>query len=600
MQAAPGILVGYDSPNGSGFYVVAIAKFPVTARALNRYLSKYENVQEKDEKRKLRALGVWSPQSGCTHAETRNDLLPRLFREDRWISIKVVRNASAGHEVGLQVEIYAKTEAGDVFTSQEYEKLPQDQTVIVYNQKEIWDMELFPDSILKRDSANSPLSGLFNTISHCKNGILSYEAGLSCKEECIAIVHCCTEYEASIAAHVMRIFVTLFFGVIYGVLKSFQRTCGRTFSAFSPVFKLLCWVMKLSSFFGHMLQRFSNVAESVLMLYSAEKSEERTQRRQKDIIASFCVDAAFGIMMLVALHYFKLVPDRTVKEVFLPYAEAIAGQVEGLIKWLMGIPAGLKLNHRLNQFLGHFFLYHVRLWLEYARMMMNLFPNLMTYCLLSSCMGLSFFLAIICDTVSTLSFHIYCFYVYAGRLYGLQVTGLMSLWRLFRGKKWNPLRKRVDSLEDPGQRADQLFLGTLLFTVLLFLLPTTALYYGIFTLLRVAVLFVQVVLGGLVFLFSEFPWYSAALRIFSPQKFTSTVRFDCGTLDITDTAASEESRTSVHPDGRAILLHMSLQPKSYLKCVAWGLQQGHHSSIMPVAPRALFKMVLLGDLVRWS
>ena len=55
--------------------------------------------------------------------------------------------------------------------------------------------------------------------------------------------------------------------------------------------------------------------------------------------------------------------------------------------------------------------------------------------------------------------------------------GLQSLWRVFRGKKWNVLRKRVDTaIYD----VDQLFVGTLLFTILLFLLPTTAMYYVVF------------------------------------------------------------------------------------------------------------------------
>lgn len=31
------------------------------------------------------------------------------------------------------------------------------------------------------------------------------------------------------------------------------------------------------------------------------------------------------------------------------------------------------------------------------------------------------------------------------RLYCLKICGLSSLWRLFRGKKWNVLRQRVDS-----------------------------------------------------------------------------------------------------------------------------------------------------------
>lgn len=64
------------------------------------------------------------------------------------------------------------------------------------------------------------------------------------------------------------------------------------------------------------------------------------------------------------------------------------------------------------------------------------------------------------------------------RLYGLQFKGLVSLSKLFIGKKQNPLRERVDSLQ---YTHNQLFIGTLGFTVLLFLLPTTLLYYSVFT-----------------------------------------------------------------------------------------------------------------------
>jgi len=71
-------------------------------------------------------------------------------------------------------------------------------------------------------------------------------------------------------------------------------------------------------------------------------------------------------------------------------------------------------------------------------------------------------------------------------LYNLQLNALSSLWRLFRGKKWNVLRKRVDSAV---YNVDQLFLGTLLFTILLFLLPTTALFYAVFAVVNIITYF---------------------------------------------------------------------------------------------------------------
>ena len=58
------------------------------------------------------------------------------------------------------------------------------------------------------------------------------------------------------------------------------------------------------------------------------------------------------------------------------------------------------------------------------------------------------------------------------RLYSLQVSGLVAL-----GRKHNPLRGRVDSCQ---YSPDQLFVGTLAFTILLFLFPTTFMYYIVF------------------------------------------------------------------------------------------------------------------------
>lgn len=48
---------------------------------------------------------------------------------------------------------------------------------------------------------------------------------------------------------------------------------------------------------------------------------------------------------------------------------------------------------------------------------------------------------------------------------------------LISGKRWNVLRQRTDSYE---YDVDQLFLGTMLFTVSVFLFPTVAVYASFF------------------------------------------------------------------------------------------------------------------------
>lgn len=90
----------------------------------------------------------------------------------------------------------------------------------------------------------------------------------------------------------------------------------------------------------------------------------------------------------------------------------------------------------------------------------------------------------------------------------------------FSGKKWNVLRNRVDSVEND---VDRLFIGTLLFTILLFLFPTIFLYYIVFTSLRLFVLLIQAVLFGFVALFNSFPFYGVWLYFMNPEYLPGTL-----------------------------------------------------------------------------
>jgi len=180
--------------------------------------------------------------------------------------------------------------------------------------------------------------------------------------------------------------------------------------------------------------------------------------------------------------------------------------LQALIEWLMGNPAGLKLNRPLNETLGKFFLYHIYLWRTYITFVYPLLNYVAAMLRFSWILGLTFQLAFLSDLLSLLTIHIYCFHVYAARLYQLQINALMSLWRLFRGKKYNPLRNRVDTAECDTQ---QLFLGTLIFTVLIFLLPTVLVYYVVFSVLRLLIYWLKAgfdVIGNSILLF--FAWIS--------------------------------------------------------------------------------------------
>lgn len=65
----------------------------------------------------------------------------------------------------------------------------------------------------------------------------------------------------------------------------------------------------------------------------------------------------------------------------------VAKELQDLLQWLMGVPAGLKMNRALDQVLGRFFLYHIHLWIsKYGCLTFH--PNLFTALSLVSCVVL--------------------------------------------------------------------------------------------------------------------------------------------------------------------------------------------------------------------
>jgi hypothetical protein len=88
------------------------------------------------------------------------------------------------------------------------------------------------------------------------------------------------------------------------------------------------------------------------------------------------------------------------------------------------------------------------------------------------------------------------------RIYSTGLTALACLWKLFRGKKQNIFRHRVDS---KLFSTDQMMLGTLLFALCVFLMPTIAAYYVFFSGLKVLLVTVQSMLLALSITYQRCP-----------------------------------------------------------------------------------------------
>ncbi|KAK2763797.1 phosphatidylinositol N-acetylglucosaminyltransferase subunit gpi1 [Arachnomyces sp. PD_36] len=218
--------------------------------------------------------------------------------------------------------------------------------------------------------------------------------------------------------------------------------------------------------------------------------------------------------------------------------------VEGLqrtISWLMDWPAGLKLNNELAAFLGDLFLWVIEYWAGCIASLQSFLPLVIYIIGCSSFAGASMPIALFSDLLSILTIHIYSFYIASARIFNWQLTIIISLFHLFRGKKRNVLRNRIDSCD---YDLDQLLLGTILFTVLFFLLPTVIVFYLTFTSARMIIISLKATLDTCLAFLNHFPLFALMLRVKDSRRLPGGIHFELRKAHPSQPSSSEEDSLS--------------------------------------------------------
>ncbi|XP_035852437.1 phosphatidylinositol N-acetylglucosaminyltransferase subunit Q [Sander lucioperca] len=580
-RADSGLLVGRWISSQDSAVVLAVIHYPFIPGHVKQYI---QQMQAKSGV-ELSVLGSWSlPKDGQEGMESFLRDLSTIFPQERWLQInrevgkmgftcQVLQRDQNGRVV--QRETKKKNEkvdegAGEAGGDEEEQEEEEEEKVIFvhYEQRKVMLSQLHPIENGVPDPITAPLSELrqmFQTVANSQPLFFldRYDDGP------LKSTHWQTEgREASIIVELLKQACIPLCMLIGWLLSIWTWICNiRIFSLYPLRF--------LSSKLSTCVQ-LSYRTEHMRLLSSPKPAAGHTQfMRKANIVVSFLVDVALGMLLIWWLYRDNHIT--MLANTLVPAADHVAKELDELLQWLMGAPAGLKMNRALDQVLGRFFLYHIHLWISYIHLMSPFIEGILWYGGLSACLGLTFALSLLSDMVALLTFHIYCFYVYGARLYCLKIYGLSSLWRLFRGKKWNVLRQRVDSC---SYDMDQLFIGTLLFTVLLFLLPTTALYYLVFTLLRLLVVLFQGVLHLSVDFINSFPLFAMSLRITRPYRLAEGVKF----------------RVLCEEPGTALHLLMEINP---LKCSA--VVQTYRTPTYSCYPKdswaALVKKLFVGELI---
>nr|XP_015639732.1 N-acetylglucosaminyl-phosphatidylinositol biosynthetic protein gpi1 isoform X1 [Oryza sativa Japonica Group] len=191
--------------------------------------------------------------------------------------------------------------------------------------------------------------------------------------------------------------------------------------------------------------------------------------------------------------------------------------------WLMGVPAGFKLNTELAELLGMISLNAIQiystLWSIVGGFLRHIIWGLaFSGILLGLTVPVSFFI----DVIQLATLHVTLLQWLISLIYSRQIQTVASLWRLFRGRKWNPLRQRLDSYD---YTVEQHVVGSLLFTPVLVLLPTTSIFYIFFSMLSTAVICLCILLEITVSIIHSTPYAELIMWVARRQRFPTGLFF---------------------------------------------------------------------------
>lgn len=213
--------------------------------------------------------------------------------------------------------------------------------------------------------------------------------------------------------------------------------------------------------------------------------------------------------------------------------------------WLMGVPAGFKLNTELAGLFGKISLDAIQTFSTLWFFMSALLHYFVRVLALSGILfGLTIPAAICIDMLKIVTLHVVTLHWLICFVYSQQIQALASLWRLFRGRKWNPLRQRLDSYDDYS--VEQHVVGSLFFTPLLLLLPTTSVFYIFFTLLSTSLTLICFTIEITISVLHATPYAEILLWLARRRRFPSGIW-----LDITCGANSSCSPNHELPDERS-------------------------------------------------
>ncbi|GFE53552.1 N-acetylglucosaminyl transferase component Gpi1 [Babesia ovis] len=181
-----------------------------------------------------------------------------------------------------------------------------------------------------------------------------------------------------------------------------------------------------------------------------------------------------------------------------------------------------KLNDEVAVFLSRLIISILIVWRAIVPTLRQYFYVLSRLFQYSALCGITYQMAVFLDIVSIETLHMA--YAHCVLLYITKWTQRyqFSLLQLIKGKKWNELKQALDSND---YTREQLFLGTVIFTLLLLIYPTIWVFYCVTLVVYLPLFVTRALVKGLIEIMTKIPYYFIAYNVIFPRHYKENIYF---------------------------------------------------------------------------
>jgi hypothetical protein len=305
----------------------------------------------------------------------------------------------------------------------------------------------------------------------------------------------------------------------------FLRHCRSMHASRLPLLGLLIRSIRSrdANVRGNICQSCPKCQKRIFLPKTNNVSAEEAITDFDDVVASG-LDAVIGTTAGLLLAFW-LVREST-RQVVATFVSHHYLLLRRSMEWLESFPIGFKLNEKLTENMGREMHSFISVHERFVGQAVSGSPGYLQHVLaliflvIGTTLGGSGLAALLFDLFRIATVHISVFAACFRNIYRSELYMLAALWRLFRGKKRNILRKRTDSMAYDSM---QLLLGTIVFAIALFLFTTVLVYHTFFAILNLAAALLSASLFMVYLLIQFLPMGRLVLRKRCPRWFTCRV-----------------------------------------------------------------------------